>query len=373
LFLVLQQCGLPENHEQVIYHIELPEGAIQPLSMSDTEGFIHLIYYQGDPASGNLFYCRFDESSRKLSDPIRVNGKDSSAIAVGTIRGAQMAIGRGDLVHVIWNASSAATLAVHDSAMVTPLLYARMADDKKHFEPEANLIQTHWGLDGGSAIATDEKGNIYVSWHATGNEPGEENRRVYLRKSEDDGRTFSDELAINDPLVGACGCCGMHLTSDNNGHVLALYRSAGERKHRDIHLIDFDDDNTLSESVIDKWELEACPMSSISSGRSGNMLAFTWQTAGEVFYQFAKAQSPVRSPEKQANGAKHSKIAISDNDHYLIAWTEGTGWNKGGDLAWELRDEAGKLLESGKKDNAIAVWSFPAVVAGKNNAFYIFN
>src|ERR1700737_4407977 len=53
--------------------------------------------------------------------------------------------------------------------------------------------------------------------------------------------------------------------------------------------------------------------------------------------------------------------------------TEGTGWQKGGALAWQLFDKTGKPTdEKGRIDRAIPVWGLPTVVATKEG-FIIFH
>jgi hypothetical protein len=48
----------------------------------------------------------------------------------------------------------------------------------------------------------------------------------------------------------------------------------------------------------------------------------------------------------------------------LLAWTEGTGWKKGGALAWQVYDNVGNAAKDhGRREGAIPVWSLPAAVA----------
>jgi hypothetical protein len=68
----------------------------------------------------------------------------------------------------------------------------------------------------------------------TGTE-GEENRRIWVARSTDDGKTFAPEKPAFDNPTGACGCCGMSAFADRNNNVYALYRSATEVVHRDIY------------------------------------------------------------------------------------------------------------------------------------------
>src|SRR6185437_15068595 len=100
-----------------------------------------------------------------------------------------------------------------------PTLYARLNDAGTAFEPGRNLITSAWGLNGGGAIAADAQGNVYVFWHAPmpGVSANEANRRVWMAKSSDDGKTFEKETVIYQPETGVCGCCGMHAFAGTDG------------------------------------------------------------------------------------------------------------------------------------------------------------
>jgi hypothetical protein len=68
-----------------------------------TAGVVHLIYFKGEAKAGDIFYVRQTPDRDAFSDPLRVNSEPASAIAVGTIRGAQLAVGRNGRAHVAWN------------------------------------------------------------------------------------------------------------------------------------------------------------------------------------------------------------------------------------------------------------------------------
>src|SRR6516165_3493329 len=82
--------------------------ALQPQAAIDGRGILHAIYFSGPPAGGDIFYVRSSNAGVRFSDPLRVNSQPGSAIATGTIRGAQLAVGRNGRVHVAWNGSSKA-------------------------------------------------------------------------------------------------------------------------------------------------------------------------------------------------------------------------------------------------------------------------
>src|SRR5437899_12914460 len=74
--------------------VRTPDGGIQPQAAVDAQGVVHLIYYKGDSGGGDIFYVRQAPGQGTFSNPIQVNSQPGSAMAVGTIRGAQLAVGK---------------------------------------------------------------------------------------------------------------------------------------------------------------------------------------------------------------------------------------------------------------------------------------
>jgi hypothetical protein len=178
LLLIFAISGNAQEKAGKVTLLRVPDGGIQPQAMVDAKGIVHLIYFKGDLARGDIFYAR-SEDGEHFSRPNRVNS-----------------------------------------------------------EPQRNLIQQAFGLDGGGSVAADGAGNVFVSWHAP--EPGtrgEENRCVWVARSTDEGRTFGREERANPDATGACGCCGMRAFADRQGTVFVLYRSATEKVHRDMHVL----------------------------------------------------------------------------------------------------------------------------------------
>ena len=143
--------------------VKTPHGGIQPQGVVDAKGLLHLLYFRGDPAGGDLFYLRREPGQEFFSQPIRVNSQAASAIAVGTIRGGQLAIGAGGRIHVVWNGSGKAL--PKNAARHNPMLYSRLNSTGTAFESQRNLMQVSDGLDGGGTVAADTAGNVYVAWH----------------------------------------------------------------------------------------------------------------------------------------------------------------------------------------------------------------
>ena len=179
-----------------------PSGGIQPQVTVDDRGTIHMIYFVGSVRAGDILYMRSTDGGETFTPAVRVNNQANSAIALGTVRGPQLAVGRRGRAHVVWMGSKHAEPKGPDNE--TPLLYARLNDEQDGFEPQRNIIQRQPGLDGGCTVAADGGGNVYVAWHAPRTQKhSEQDRWVWVARSTDDGGTFSVEEAANTEPTGA--------------------------------------------------------------------------------------------------------------------------------------------------------------------------
>jgi hypothetical protein len=359
--------------------LKTPDGGLQPQSAVDRHGVIHLVYLYGDPAAADVAYVRKAPGDKQFSTPIRVNDQPGSAIGLGTVRGAHLALGKGGRVHVAWNGSSTAEpKTARNSA---PMLYTRLKNDGTGFEPQRNLMRSGSGLDGGGAVAADPLGNVYVTWHAQGQVDGrpiegEGHRRVWIARSTDDGQTFPPEAAVSPAELGACGCCGLGALADSRGNLYLLYRSAREVVHRDIYLmISKDHGKTFGATCLAPWEIGACPMSTVSLTEAAGRVLVSWETQGQVF--FAPVDMSTLKPGKTISAPgpaakrKHPSIAGNSRGQTLLAWTEGTGWKRGGSIAWQVFDAAGRPV-SGKADAAaIPAWDFASAAGGSGEFLLI--
>jgi hypothetical protein len=308
---------------------------------------------------------------------VRVNSESGSAIAAGTIRGGQIAIGRNGRIHVAWNGSKAepkGALNPESGEPGVPMLYSRLNDARSAFEPQRELMIRTFGLDGGGSVAADLAGNVYVAWHgkALGASSGDAGRQVWIAKSNDDGKKFAPERSAWKDRTGACGCCGMSMSVDTNGIVRVLYRSATKDIHRDIYLLKSQDHGVSFEGLkLHPWEINACPMSSMSFSEAAGKVEGAWETGGQVYFENLTTPNttPVSAPG-EPKGHKHPRIAISPNGYTLMTWTEGTGWSRGGSLAWQLYDRNGKMIGEKGSVAGVPAWSFGAVIA-KPNGFIV--
>jgi hypothetical protein len=360
----------------LVHLMRTPDGGIQPQAVMDQHGTLHLVYLKGDPAGCDVFYVKRPKNQRVFSQPIRVNSEPGSAIAIGTVRGAQLALGKNERVHVAWNGAQPAR---DPGAKGAPMLYARLDDSGKSFEPQRNLMTSTMNLDGGGSVAADGKGNVYVVWHAhprTGIED-ELHRVVYVARSRDEGRSFAPEHKVNDGETGVCACCGLKAFADSKGRLFVLYRAVNEHSSRDSQLlVSTDHGATFHSRLLGAWQSSICPMSTPALGKGPDKtIIAAWETQGQVYRGFVV---PERLDERLSaaaadggtGGRKHPVFALSEGkaSRLLMAWTEGTGWNKGGSLAWECID-----LKDGQKASGelpgVPVWGMAAAAPEADGTF----
>ncbi len=352
-----------------------PAGALQPQAIMDASGALHLVFLKGDPKTSDVFYARREPGKTEFAAPLRVNSQPGSAIAAGTIRGAQFALGKGGRVHVVWNGSRHATPKPPTQSM--PLLYSRINDPRTAFEPQRNLINSTLHLDGGGTVAADKDGNVYALWHGLpeGSPAGEVGRAVFLARSKDDGKTFEREREVSPEASGACGCCGMRAFVDGQGNIFALFRTSSTALDRDMMLlVSSDRGERFKGDYVHRWRVGQCPMSSEFFTEAGGRVFGAWETAGPIQFAALDAKTvkaaPASGPMTMAKG-KHPVLAVSKSGETLVVWVEGTGWQRGGAVAWQLFGLDGKPAGQPQRRDGVPVWGTAAAVAERDGSFTV--
>ncbi len=372
MILALSFCSWCELQSKVEI-LRTPNDGIQPKVKVDQSGQVHLLYYKGSPQAGDFFYVR-KPNNREFSDPIRVNNIPGSAVSMGSIRGAQFTVDVNNSVHVVWNGSMKTR---PDSLSGPPMYYTRLRENKKEFEPQ-RAISGKWSVDGGGAIAADKLGNIYVFWHSASHGSEEKDRNVFLSVSNNSGKRFGKERIISPAGIGVCGCCAMQADSDSEGQIYVVYRTATNNQKRDINLlVSKDSGKTFQDKILDRWELMSCPMSSMSFCELANGMFVGWETEKQVraalVVKGTVNSGKLISPAGNSIGSKHPVFATSPKGNVLISWTEGTGWEKGGSIAWQEYDASMRPVSKiGRLPAGVSVWSFVASYYDQNDStFYI--
>lgn len=367
-----------EDRLPVVNTVRVPGGGIQPQVALDAKGVLHMIYFTGEPAHGDLFYVRSTDRGGSFSTPIQVNSHPGSAIATGNIRGAHLAIGRNGRVHVAWNGTYEVDVpGATKPWMRHPMVYARLNDAGTAFETERNVVNAAYGLDGGGALAADSAGDVYVFWHApTPGTQGEGNRRVWVARSRDDGKSFEPERPAFEKPTGACGCCGMSAFADEHHNVYVMYRSATETVHRDMYLlVSKDGGQTFQGADISAWNIGACTMSLEDITASPAGVLTSWETMGNVYFGVVNPATthmaqPIAAPG-DAKARKYPVVSGNSRGETLLAWAEGMKWGKGGEVFWQVFDRNGNPLgETGHADG-VPAWSVVAAFTRPDGGFTV--
>lgn len=323
----------------------LPAEGVQPEVAVDERGQAHVAFLAGPTSSADVFYMRSADGGRTFSTPIRVNSQPGVAVPTGTVRGAALAVGSSGRIHVVWNGSSEARprppLNPATKTFGMPLLYARSNPAGTAFETQRNLITRTTHLDGGGSVAVDARGQVLVAWHghpADGQGP-EDVRRVWLTTSSNDGGSFAAERPIGAAGVGTCGCCSVRIAAIRD-ELHLLYRSATASVHRDIRaLTSRDGGATFADELVDRWEIGACPMTSTSIA-AGTRVWRAWETDEQVFLNAAGTAGAIAPPQRgdgtDQKPRKHPRIVVGRDGSFLLLWSEGTGWRRGGSIAWQV-------------------------------------
>ena len=348
----------------------VPEGGVQPQVATGADGSVHLVYLKGDPRSSDVRYTYKASGAKEWGAPVTVNSEPSSAIAIGTIRGAQLAIGRDNSVHVVWNGPQ--QKQADGKQMKSSLNYARLDAGGSAFTPQRDLIGGTRFLDGGASVAANAKGEVFVVWHALASDstPGEINRKVFMAKSTDNGATFSAAKMVNEASGGVCACCSLKAFAAPSGELFTLYRAARSMTQRDITLASSrDDGGSFTQQTLHPWSIGACPMSSAAIISSDGRTRAAWETEGKIYSStIGETFSPQLISER---AGRHPALATNAKGETLVAWSVGTGWQKGGTLAWRMLDASGRPAPESGKGDGVPVWSHTAAFATQDNDFII--
>jgi len=147
-----------------------------------------------------------------------------------------------------------------------------------------------------------------------------------------------------------------------------LYRSA-TGGNRDIYLLSSKEKGAeFRGALVHPWKIGACPMSTLALAEGPNGVAAAWDTDGQIYFATVKSGTAEFTTPQGAPGAgrgrKHPAVAVNAKGEMVLAWTEGTGWQKGGVLAWQVFNAAGKPTdEKGRGERGVPVWGLPTVAA----------
>ncbi len=353
-------CAFAEVPNPDVTTIRVPAQGLSPQSQPDSAGRLHLIYFKGDPAHGNIFYTTSSDFAQTFAPPITVNSTPESALIIGTVRGPQLAVASNNIPHIAWMASP------------TEFSYTHLTPNHA-FQPQRNLIQARPGLDAGGSITAAPDGTLYVAWHAPtrAKDPAEANRRIWISRSTDAGSTFSPETTGDSPALGVCACCNLRAFATNN-RLYVLYRSAANHIHRDIHLLTFSKDLIFKNDLtLATLEINKCIMSTASFALATDGPLCAFESDRQVFLYNLSTRAMESPPPGPARTRKHPTLSVNKDNIILLTWTEDTSFNKGGSVAWQLFNPELKPLSKIAHAPNLPPNSIPTTFAKPDGSFVI--
>ena len=200
-------------------------------------------------------------------------------------------------------------------------------------------------------------------------------RAVFVARSTDEGKTFQREKRAITKPTGACGCCGLRAFADSSGAVYILYRAASKMVNRDeILLVSQSPGAEFQIAYAHPWMVPTCVMSSASLAEGNHGTLAAWETLDQVYFatvnpKTLKVSEPICPP---GSGKRKHPVAITNaKGETLFVWTEGTGWARGGAVAWRLYDAAGNPTSEKGRAEGVPVWGLATSFAKPDGSFFI--
>jgi len=332
LVLLLSACAASAGAPRAVAE-RVPEDGVQPRVAVGPDGSVHLAYLRGDPKAADVVVRHRPSGARAWSAPVTVNSRPGSAVTIGSVRGAQLAVGRGNRLHVVWNGSRNAEPKAREG---DPVLYAALPPDSGTPTAQRCLSGDTRHLDGGAAVAADSAGHVFVVWHAAPmDREGEDQRRVYVARSDDDGIHFAPAMPVPEAADGVCGCCGLQAATSGDA-LLVVYRRATRLVERGMTLlVSRDHGVSWKRQSLDDWAANQCPMSTAAILPTQDGAWLGWEHAGHVRFAPWNPTTGLGAAMDLGGGSKkHPALALDAEGQPVAAWTAGTGWQRGGSAGW---------------------------------------
>ena len=98
-----------------------------------------------------------------------------------------------------------------------------------------------------------------------------------------------------------------------------------------------------------------------------------WETAGQVQYRRigADGEGGGRMAPGSERARRHPSLAVNIRGEVLLAWTEGTAWQRGGAVAWQVFDRTDNATTEFGKAAGVPVWGLVAGYARRDGGFTI--
>ncbi len=351
-----------------------PDEGFQPRLNVTANGDVHLLYFKkrlSAPSAreGNLYYRHYLTTEKRFGLPVKVSS-EAYNLQTFPISRASMAVGGDGRIHVVWYLPRA-----------NQYYYSRSNPERSQFDSQRALVaQFAEGLDAGADIAAVGS-RVAIVWGA-GDLSREYERTVYGRLSTDSGASFSRELRMGNPDLGACACCALAVSYTDENELAVAYRSAidGSGRHTQLLSLKFSADKLQgisygAVSALQEWELSACPLSTndiVEDAEARQWLVF--ETAGRIVQlRIGDEEEATRVADPfTETRQKNPAAAINEQAERLVVWGEAISHARGGRLNMRLFDKQG-VVEDALFDQEITIpdFSFPAAANLPNGDFLV--
>ena len=344
-FLVTLSIFLSLSLNAKVLFLRVPDDGLSPQCVTDSNGVVHMIYFKGPIESGDIFYTTFDVDSRKFKTSLKVNSIPGTATLRGTTRHPQMAVGKDDTAHIVWNGADTAN---------GQFLYSKSIGEGQ-FSPQRDMKGETTGIDGGGSVAANDNGQVFLVWHALPQKKtDEEDRQVFITVSKDNGNSFSTEKVISPKFIGASSGSSLKVAA-NGKEVMVLFRGVKRQKRDTYELLSRNNGLSFSNRIKTKEYLRYCPESSHAILPGKKDFIRVWEHKGLLnMVGDSGTNSVVDYPIKKIV-QKHPFLAMNSKNQILVVWGNYTDIKKEGEMEWEMFELDGrKSLFSGRKvPNAI--------------------
>jgi hypothetical protein len=148
---------------------------------------------------------------------------------------------------------------------------------------------------------------------------------------------------------------------DATENVYVLFRGAADKFNRDeILLISRGRGADFSIAHSHPWKIASCPMSSAAFGQTKGHILAAWETESNVYFSRINTKTFTVAKPHSPPGAgkrKHPLVLGNARGEVLLAWAEGTGWARGGTVAWQAYDADGQPTSKKGRADGLPAWS----------------
>jgi hypothetical protein len=167
----------------------------------------------------------------------------------------------------------------------------------------------------------------------------------------------------------------MRAFADDSGAVYILFRAATEKVNRDeMLLVSRQPGAPFEIANAHPWKASTCPMSSATLSQAKNGVLAAWETADQVYFATVNPKTmQVSTPSSpQGKGSRKHPVVIENvRGETLLVWTEGTGWSKGGTVAWQLYDANSQPTAQKGRAEGLPAWSLATAYATPEGNFVV--